>query len=307
MKVLVTGGCGFIGHHLVRRLIRDGHAVRVLDNGSSGPHGQLIPGAILQRGDVRAPEECHKAMQGVDLCVHLAAIASVAECTRDWSAATTTNLMGTVNILAAARAAGGVPVVLASSAAVYGAGAPPLSEDAPVDPLSNYGIDKLASEMQARFAGDIGGVPTAILRFFNVYGPGQSPVSGYSGVISLFLEAALAGRDLTIEGDGAQTRDFVFVGDVVDAILAAAPHAAATPPVLNVCRGRAVAINDLARAILSQTGSRADILYRSPRPGDIRHSLGDPHRAKTLVGFSAETDLSTGLDALLKDVLSASA
>lgn len=170
MRVLVTGGCGFIGHHLVKRLLHDQHDVTVLDNNPHGPYARLIEGARLVQGDVTIAEDCQHAMRGKDLCVHLAAIASVAECTRDWTTASATNLMGTVNILAAAKAAGPVPVVFASSAAVYGAGAVPLDETSPVQPLSNYGIDKLASEMQARFAGDVGGVPTAILRFFKIGG-----------------------------------------------------------------------------------------------------------------------------------------
>lgn len=302
MRVLVTGGCGFIGHHLVRRLLHDQHDVTVLDNNPHGPYARLIEGARLVQGDVKIAEDCQHAMRGKDLCVHLAAIASVAECTRDWTTASATNLMGTVNILAAAKAAGLVPVVFASSAAVYGAGAVPLDETSPVQPLSNYGIDKLASEMQARFAGDVGGVPTAILRFFNVYGPGQSPKSGYSGVISLFLDAALSGQDLQIHGDGLQTRDFIFVSDVVDAILAVTPYAALTPPILNICSGQSITVKELAQYILQETGSKRSILFAPARLGDIRHSRGNPAQARLLTGFQARTHLQNGLSALIDSV-----
>ena len=186
---LVTGGCGFIGSHLCSALRGAGHRVRVLDDLSTGVAANLAPGADLVRGDVADAGLVRRAMDGAAGCFHLAAIASVERGTRDWLGTHRVNLSGAVAVLEAAARLGGVPVVYASSAAVYGdCEALPLAEDAPTRPLSAYGADKLGCEQHARVAGVVHGVPTLGLRFFNVFGPRQDPGSPYSGVISIFCE-----------------------------------------------------------------------------------------------------------------------
>jgi UDP-glucose 4-epimerase len=238
-------------------------------------------------------------MEGVDGCFHLAAIASVQRCTEDWLGAHRVNLGGTIAVLDAARATR-TPVVYASSAAVYGDSAvPPITEDAPARPLSAYGADKLGSELHARVAGHVFGVPSTGLRFFNVYGPRQDPSSPYSGVISIFCDRLRAGKTATIFGDGAQTRDFVFVGDVVRALLAAMMRADPAAPVFNVCTGRPTSILALAHAVADTLGASPQLAFGPPRPGDIRESLGDPARAHAELGVRAEMSLLDGLAATL--------
>jgi UDP-glucose 4-epimerase len=302
-RYLVTGGCGFIGSHLADALLARGDEVVVLDDLSTGKIENLPPGASLRKGDVADPEAAAEAIAGVDGCFHLAAIASVERSTTDWLATHRTNLTGTITVLDAARRAkpsAPVPVVYASSAAVYGDNDRlPLGEDAPAQPLSAYGADKLGSESHAGIAARVHGVPTTGLRFFNVFGPRQDPRSPYSGVISIFCDRLAAKRPVTIFGDGEQTRDFIYVADVVRALLAAMREARPEPVLLNVCTGRATSILELARAIGELSGAPLRIETKPPRAGDIRHSLGDPRRAQERLGFKAETTLREGLRRLL--------
>jgi UDP-glucose 4-epimerase len=219
---VVTGGAGFIGSHLVDALIARGDRVRVVDDLSTGRRENLDPRAELVLGDVANARLMRDVMRNVAGCFHLAAVASVVRSTEDWIGTNRTNLGGTVSVLAAAREAGRIPVVYASSAAVYGdQGERRLHEALAPEPLSAYGADKLGSEQHARVAFRVHGVPTLGLRFFNVYGPRQEPCSLYSGVISIFAERVLGRRVVTVNGDGTQTRDFVFVDDVVDHLLLA--------------------------------------------------------------------------------------
>jgi UDP-glucose 4-epimerase len=304
---LVTGGCGFIGSHLADALIAQGHAVRILDDLSCGRLENRPAAAELVRGDVADPGLVARAMAGVDGCFHLAAIASVERGHRDWLGCHRANLTGAITVFDAARrarAAGPVPVVYASSAAVYGDNdALPLGEDAAPRPLSAYGADKLGCELHARIAGTVHGVPTAGLRFFNVYGPRQDPRSPYSGVISIFCDRLRAGQDVTLFGDGGQTRDFVYVGDVVTALTAvmarlaraAEAEAAAPAELYNVCTGRATTIGALARLIARLCRVELRIGRAAPRAGDIRASLGDPRRLAEALGVRPATPLATGL------------
>lgn len=295
-EILVTGGCGFIGSHLCAALRARGDVVRVLDDLSTGLEANLAPGATLIRGDVADPAAAGAAMEGVEGCFHLAAIASVERGVQDWLGTHRANLTGTITLLDAAARRGGVPVVYASSAAVYGdAASPPLAEDAPTRPLSAYGADKLGCELHARVAGAVHGVPTLGLRFFNVFGPRQDPRSPYSGVISVFCDRLSRGEAVQVFGDGAQTRDFVFVADVAAALLAAMPAASPTAPVLNVCTGRPTSVLELAREVASLCDGAPDLRHGPPRAGEIRHSLGSRARGAAALGLPPPTGLREGL------------
>ena len=304
MKVfLVTGGCGFIGSHLAEALLAAGHGVRVLDDLSSGKRENLPPGASLIEGDVGDPAAVRRALAGVDGCFHLAAIASVARGTREWLATHRTNLGGTVTLfdaIAIAAGAAPIPVVYASSAAVYGEPAAlPLAEGAEKRPLSAYGADKYGSELHAAVATRVHGIPTVGLRFFNVYGPRQDPNSPYSGVVSIFAERLARRLPITVYGDGGQTRDFVFVADVVRALTAAMTLLPPGGPVFNVCTGVAVAVRELAERIGAICGVVPEIGYGPAREGEIRHSVGDPERGRQALGLGPTVPIGEGLARLL--------
>ncbi|WP_237180574.1 NAD-dependent epimerase/dehydratase family protein [Roseomonas haemaphysalidis] len=274
--ILVTGGCGFIGSHLCVALLARGDRVRVLDDLSTGSESNLAPGASLMIGDVARPDTVRQAMVGVDAVFHLAAVASVERGVQDPYGTHCVNLSATVAVLDAARHQG-APVVYASSAAVYGDATDlPLADTTATRPLSAYGADKLGCEQHARVAGHTHGVRTAGLRFFNVYGPRQDPRSPYSGVISIFCDRLAAGREVVVFGDGGQTRDFVYVGDVVRRLLAALPAASTAAPVFNVCTGQPTSVLQLAQTIAALCGQDARIRYDTPRAGEIRDSLGRP-------------------------------
>ena len=304
-RYLVTGGAGFIGSHLCDALLGTGHGVRVLDDLSTGRRENLDGRCELVVGDVADPGTVRDAMAGVDGCFHLAAIASVARANEDWPGTHRVNLGGTVAVLdAAAHAksgAGRVPVVYASSAAVYGALDGVAGEDSPVAPLSAYGADKLGSEQHARAGAVVHGVPSVGFRFFNVYGPRQDPHSPYSGVISIFAAALAAGRGITVHGDGGQSRDFVYVADIVAFLQAGMAHAARNPGavVLNACTGRETTIRALADTVGMLLQRRPAITAGPARAGDVRRSVGRPDRALDLLGVAARTRLAAGLDATL--------
>jgi UDP-glucose 4-epimerase len=300
---LVTGGCGFIGSHLCEALLQAGHRVRVLDDLSSGYLGNLPPGVDFQRGSITDPAALAQAVQGVDGCFHLAAIASVEKGVQDWVGTHEVNLTGTINLFNAVRGlpnAREVPVVYASSAAVYGDCATlPITEDVPKAPLSAYGADKYGCELHARVASHVFGIPTAGLRFFNVYGPRQDPKSPYSGVISIFCDRLRSGDPVKIFGDGKQSRDFVFVTDVVEALMAAMLRRPSGAPVFNVCTGRATTVLELAHLIADLCGTPAAIEHLAGRTGEIRHSIGSSETAKTALSLAPPVFLRDGLGAVL--------
>lgn len=301
--ILVTGGCGFIGAHLCAALSARGDQLRVLDDLSTGFEAKLPRGTRFLRGDINQIATLAEAIEGVDACFHLAAIASVERGTQDWLGTHRTNLSATIGLFNLARRRA-IPVVYASSAAVYGRGdGHQLAEGAPRAPLSSYGADKLGCEQHAQVAGLVHGVPTLGLRFFNVFGPGQDPASPYSGVISIFCDRLARGLPITIYGDGRQTRDFVFVGDVVRALLAALPRAALSAPVVNVCTGIAVTIQGLAEMIAGLNGLPLEIRRQMPRAGEIPHSLGSPVRARELLGLGMPVPLREGLRATLQAMI----
>jgi UDP-glucose 4-epimerase len=292
---LVTGGCGFIGSHLVDALILRGDGVRILDNLSTGSLDYAAQGAELVVGDVADCGCVEQAMEGVDGCFHLAAIASVPRSIEDWLGTHAVNQTGTIAVFNAARSRC-VPVVYASSAAVYGGNQRvPLTEGAHTAPTSAYGADKLACELHARVASEVHGVPTTGFRFFNVYGPRQNPASPYSGVISIFCDRLIMRRPLLFHGDGQQVRDFIYVEDVVNYLLAGMERASTRPNVFNVCTGRGTTISELA-GLLARLMETEPVIERRPRrAGDIRRSIGDPSAGERYLGVTAKTPLADGL------------
>jgi UDP-glucose 4-epimerase len=298
---LVTGGAGFIGSHLTDALLARGDTVRVLDDLSTGQRGNLPAGASLIVGDVADPGTVDQAMQGVDGCFHLAAIASVEKGITDWLGTHRANCTGTITVLdAIRRQRSHIPVVYASSAAVYGDSARiPIAETQPHNPLSAYGADKAACELHARVASHVHGIPTVGLRFFNVYGPRQDPKSPYSGVISIFSEHIAAGAPIKIYGDGGQTRDFIYVADVVAGLLAAMALRPTDAPAFNLCTGIPTSVADLADLIAELTGKPLDVHRQPPRTGEIRHSLGLPTLADSILRPPPRAALRTGLHKVL--------
>lgn len=307
MHLLVTGGCGFIGSHLSHALAAAGHTVRILDNLSTGKRENAPASAEVIVGDIVDTDAVSRAIQGIDGIFHLAAVASVQQCNEAWLASHRTNLTGTITLFEAAAKAesGPIPVIYASSAAVYGDnGNLPLSEDSATLPLTSYGQDKLSAEHYARIGAQLHHLPSVGLRFFNVYGPGQNPHSPYSGVISRFIDAAQNGGNVTFFGDGEQTRDFIFVGDIVALCMDSLQHLLAQKQprahaVLNGATGVATSLRTLLDTIESITGHRVDRIFAEARAGDIRHSRGNPARAKQLLGFHARTSLEQGLRSIL--------
>jgi len=296
---LVTGGAGFIGSHLVDALLARGDAVRVLDDLSTGKRENLDPRAELTVGDVADAQAVATSMDGIDGCFHLAAIASVELGNRDWLGTHRTNLTGAITVFDAARRAKPgttVPVVYASSAAVYGDSTDlPLAETAATRPLSAYGADKLGCELHGRVATRVHGVRTAGCRFFNVYGPRQDPASPYSGVISIFFNRIRGGQGITIFGDGGQTRDFIYVADVVRALTTVMAADIGDAAAFNVCTGKTTSLLELAATLGRVFVCKPEIKFGEPRAGDIRESLGNPATAERQLGFRAEISLEEGL------------
>ena len=302
-RFLVTGGAGFIGSHLVHALLEEGHAVRVLDDLSSGHRENLPQQVELAEADVTDPAAVESAIDDVDGCFHLAAIASVARSHRDWLRSHQVNLTGTINVFDRARPSRRrreLPVVYASTAAIYGnCGSFPVDEDSPAAPLSAYGADKHACELHARVAGAIHGVPTVGLRFFNLYGPRQDPLSPYSGVISIFADRLLRGEPVEIFGDGEQARDFIYISDAVQALRRAMRVATTGAFVFNVCTGKATSVSSLADTMAELCGTKLVVRHRPARCGEVRISIGDPQRAVEQLGFTAQTTLADGLEVTL--------
>jgi UDP-glucose 4-epimerase len=303
--VVVTGGAGFIGSHTVDRLIASDHRVVVLDNFSTGKRSNLARWADHPALDIVVCDVAHGIFAAlapitrrhgpVQRIVHLAAQVSVVASVANPLVDMQVNYGGTLHVMEYARAHGVKKVVFASSAAVYGDVAElPVSEDAPCRPLSPYGIDKLASELALDYYAGVHGVPATVLRFFNVYGPRQDPSSPYSGVISIFTDRARAGRPLTIFGDGQQTRDFVYVGDVASAIVAALGDPGSRV-VANVGTGGEVTVLELAHTVVELCGKRVAIEHAPARPGEILRSRARVDRLRDVFGVVAQTRLPEGL------------
>ncbi|MBA8667443.1 NAD-dependent epimerase/dehydratase family protein [Holosporaceae bacterium 'Namur'] len=298
MKYLVTGGAGFIGSHLTEQLLEYGHDVTVLDNLSYGKEENLPKECNFIQGDILDVGAVREAFKGVDGCFHLAAVASVQQSVKDWINTHKVNLTGTINIFEEA-AKQNVPVVYASSAAVYGNISKSfLTEDLLPQPISGYAADKYACELQAKAFGAIFALPTFGLRFFNVYGARQLPDSSYSGVISIFLSRIKNKEPLNVFGDGNQTRDFIYVKDVVNFTFAAMQKASAQAPVVNICTGKGTTVNELAQKLFSILGE-VNIEYLPAKRGDALISLGSSAKAEQILKIKAQTLLEEGLKELV--------
>lgn len=302
--VLVTGGCGFIGSHLVEALLARGARVRVLDNLSSGFRANLD--AVAQRveiqiGDVTDPAALQQACKDVDGIFHLAALVSVADSVARPLDNHLINATGTLRVLLAAREAGVKRVMLASTAAIYGNEPTlPKTEDLPPAPASPYAVAKLMSEQYLRIFHRLYGMETVALRFFNVYGPRQDPRSPYSGVISRFVEAVESGTQPVIFGDGEQSRDFVYVGDVVQACVAALfDEAKGDGAVYNVGTAQQADLLSVLNALSALSGQTIEPRFEAPRAGDIRHSLSSIDAARAAFNYAPKFNLMEGLRKLL--------
>lgn len=303
MRALVTGGAGFIGSHIVEELLQRDARVRVLDDFSTGRRENLqdFTGRLeIIEGDLRDGQAVLAALRDVEVVFHLAAFISVPQSMSDPEACFAVNVGGTNTLLEASRRAGVRKVVLSSSTAVYGeAQSLPIDEGQPPAPLSPYAVSKQVNEIYARLYTRTLGLPVVALRYFNIYGPRQRPDSDYAAAIPIFVRRLIAGQAITIFGDGKQTRDFVFVKDVVRANLLAAESDAAGE-VFNVCSGRETSLLDLLEELselapLQHNEFRPEVRFEAPRPGDIYRSVGDPSRAADLLGFRAQTSLAEGL------------
>ncbi len=303
-RYLVTGGAGFIGSHIAETLVGQGDEVRVLDDLSTGKMENLAPIAgkfEFVKGDIRDLAACRRAVEGVGTVFHEAALASVARSVEDPLLCNAVNVTGTLNLLVAARDAGVRSFVLASSSAVYGddPGLPKV-EGREGRPVSPYGASKLFDEKYAQAFHALYGLNTVALRYFNVFGPRQDPSSEYSAVIPLFVTQVLRGERPTIFGDGEQSRDFIHVGDVVRANLAAAESAAAAGEALNVACGVGTTVNALLAAVNEALGARVEGRYAAPRAGDILHSTADISKARRLAGFAPGSSFRDGLRATVE-------
>lgn len=307
MRYLVTGGAGFIGSHLVEALVGNGHSIRVLDDFSSGVHANLdaVRGSAaleIVEGDVRDAELVGRQAMEMDGIFHQAALVSVPQSLEQPALSFDINVRGTVTVLEAARQAGVKRVVLASSAAVYGDEVKsPLSEDIPAHPLTPYALDKYSAERYAAQYQRLYGLETVVLRYFNVYGPRQSPTSPYSGVISLFLDRIRRGEGVTVYGDGEQSRDFVHVLDVVQANVNAMSGRVTGPGTYNVGSGRETSINRLIGMLTESAGRRVPISHAPSRTGDLRRSCADIRRAREKLGYRPRWELACGLQSLVRN------
>lgn len=288
-KYLVTGGAGFIGSHIVRRLVEEGQSVRVLDNFATGKRENLAPVADrieLIAGDLRSPDDCRTACAGVDVVFHEGAIPSVPKSVENPEESHQANIDGTFNLLMAAKGARCRRVVYAASSSAYGdLKVSPKHEGLAPEPLSPYAVQKLAGETYLRAFHECYGLETISLRYFNVFGPRQDPKSQYAAAIPAFVTAILRDEPPIIFGDGEQTRDFTYIDNVVHANLLAAKAPRVRGEVLNVACGESISVNQVIALINELLGRRVAPKHVEPRAGDVKHSLADIARAKQVIGF----------------------
>jgi UDP-glucose 4-epimerase len=300
-NVLVTGGAGFIGSNLVRALLGRGDRVRVLDNFSTGNRANLaevLDDVEILEGELRSYERVHAASRGIELVFHIGALPSVPRSLQDPLTTNAVNVEGTLNVLLAARDQGVRRVVFASSSSVYGnRGTPPRHESEPPEPISPYAVSKLAAERYCTAFSRCYGpdLETVALRYFNVFGPRQDPLSQYAAVVPRFIASAATGQPLLIHGNGEQSRDFTFVANVIEGSLLAAEEASANGSVINIATGRRTSVNALADAIARVLDVAVEKRYLPERAGDVRDSWADLERAGALLGYEPRVGLEEGL------------
>jgi nucleoside-diphosphate-sugar epimerase len=296
LKALVTGGAGFIGSNVARALMARGDDVRILDNFSTGHRSNLERlDARLVEGDLRSYERVAAAVEGIEVVFHQGALPSVPRSIQDPLTSSAVNVEGTLNVLLAARDAGVRRVVFASSSSVYGnAPGMPRRESQPLAPLAPYAVSKLAAEQYCMVANRVYGVETVALRYFNVFGERQDPLSGYAAVIPKFIRLMLDGRRPTIFGDGQTSRDFTHIENVVEANFAAAVEPAAGR-VMNIAVGSSRTLNEVVGTLGRLLGSDLEPEYAPPRPGDVPESLADVSLARELIGYEPSVDFEDGL------------
>ncbi len=298
-KVLVTGGGGFIGSNLVRRLLELGDDVRVLDNYSTGNRTNLagLEDEIeMVEGELRSYERVHNAVRGVEVVFHQGALPSVPRSVHDPLTSSAVNIEGTLNVLLAARDENVQRVVFASSSSVYGgSGDLPRVESQPTDPISPYAVSKLAAERYCVGFSRVYALETVALRYFNVFGPHQDPTSQYAAVVPRFIRSVRDGEPVPIYGDGTQSRDFTYIANVVDANVLAAKADGVSGAVLNVATGRSASVNELADTIGETLGLPVEKQYLPQRAGDVRDSWADIGEARRLLGYQPTVGLEEGL------------
>ena len=301
-KILVTGGAGFIGSNLTEALLKEGHEVRVLDNFSTGKEENLTfdenaSALEIIKGDITESQVFPSAMRGVDYVFHQAALPSVQQSVEDPLTSNRINVEGTLNVLMAAKEAGVKRVIYASSCAIYGddPGLPKQEGMAP-HPLSPYALQKYIGERYVRLFSQLYRLETVSLRYFNVFGPKQDPGSVYSAVIPRFIDALLRKRPPVVFGDGEQSRDFVYVGDVVRANLLAMSRGPLWGDFINVASGRSLSLNQLLSFLNEILSLPIPAVHQGPREGDVRHSLGDIQKAKQVLNYEPQVEIKAGLE-----------
>ena len=300
MRALVTGGGGFIGSHIVDALLRDGYDVRVLDNFSTGERRNLlhVAGDVdIVEGDMRSFERAHSAAKGCDLIFHQAALPSVPRSVADPLTTSEVNITGTLNVLLAARDADVGRVVYASSSSAYGANPAEVKDESlAVAPMSPYAVAKYAGEANCHAFWRVYGLETVAIRYFNVFGPRQSPVSEYAAVIPNFIVAALLDEPVTIHGDGLQSRDFTYIDNVVQANLLAAKAPGVAGEVFNIAMGQTHTLIDLLGEIERIAGVEVERIHTDGRLGDVRMSLADITKARERLGYEPTVAFREGLE-----------
>jgi UDP-glucose 4-epimerase len=303
VKVLVTGGGGFIGSHVVDRLLSDGHDVRVLDNFATGRRENLLhvlDDIEVVEGDIQSYERVSNAVRGCGAVLHEAALPSVPRSVQDPLTSNATNVTGTLNVLLAARDAGVGRIVYASSSSIYGANPElPKHEGLLPQPISPYAVAKLAGEGFCRSFHEVWGLETVALRYFNVFGPRQDPLSQYAAVVPRFITALMDGRPPSVFGDGEQTRDFTYVGNAVEGTVLAMSAEGAAGKVFNVAAGSRTSLNELLRTLERLSGRGVEPSYENARPGEVRHSQADVSAAERGLGFRPRFSVEEGLEETL--------
>lgn len=298
-RFLVTGGAGFIGSHMVRRLIGEGGVIRVVDDLSTGHEARLndLRDSIeFVHGDLADGKVSDKVVEGVDYVLHQAAVPSVQRSVGDPVGTNRANVTATLNLLESSRKAGVRRFVYAASSSAYGdTEVLPKTEEMPPNPLSPYALQKLVGERYCKLYHDVYGLETVSLRYFNVFGPAQDPHSEYAAVIPKFISKLLANEPITVYGDGEQSRDFTYIENVVEANLLAFQATEAPGKVFNIGYGQRTSLKTLIRMLERIIGVEAQVRYEPPKPGDVRHSLADIQRAQEVLGYRPHIDIEEGL------------